>query len=539
MRSISLVSIGGLLSMAVVNHMAAGPLAAADEPAVAVDADVILRGGMLHRGDGQPAEVGDVAIKGDKIVAVGKFEINSVRKQYDCEGLVICPGFIDLHNHSDSQVLKKETRAVINFLTQGCTTIVTGNCGSGPLDVGKYYQEIDEFGVGVNVAHLLPQGSLRRDVIGDDDRKATDEELTRMKELAGKAMQDGAWGMSSGLIYVPSSYADTQELAEIAKVVGRHGGLYASHIRNENIEIIAAVEEALEIGRQAELPVHISHYKSSGKDSWGLVRVTTEIIEKQKAAGQTITADQYPYTASSTSLDATIIPAWARAGGHGAMLARFDDKEQWPRIEDEIISRLRELDDGARLQIASYEPFPAWSGHRISEIAKVEKVTSFDLVMRMLRKGGASIVNHSINEEDVRFVMSLPWVATASDGRAFVPGDTVPHPRSYGTFSRKIGHYAVAEKVVSLEHAIRSATGLPADILRLKDRGYLRAGLAADVVVFNPNEFRDTATFDDPHNYSQGLIHAFVNGQPAMIKGHVTGALAGRALRHESTRVAE
>ncbi len=519
-----------LLAMALIFSYSTGFAQPAEAP---IDVDILLRNGTLHLGDGKPPQVGDVAITGERIVAVGKFKTGTVRQEIDCRGQVVCPGFIDLHNHSDRQVLRKETRAVVNFVTQGCTTIVTGNCGSGPVDAGAYYDEIDESGVGVNVVHLLPQGALRRQVIGNDRRSATPEEIEAMRELAGQAMRDGVWGMSTGLIYVPSSYADTAELIEIAKVVGQHGGIYASHMRNENVELLSAVEEAMEIGKQGKLPVHISHYKSSGKDSWGLVRVATDLIEKQRKAGQRITADQYPYTASSTSLDATVIPAWARSGGRAKMLERFEDKEQGPRIKSAMAAKLRELDEGARIQIASYERQPSWTGKRLAEIAKAEKIEPLELVLRIARNGGAAIVNHSINEEDVRFVMTQPWVATASDGRAYVPSATVPHPRNYGTFPRKIGHYAIREKTIPLEHAIRSATGLPADILGLKQRGYLRAGYSADVVVWHPEKLIDTATFDDPHNYSQGLDYVFVNGRPALSEGRSTGALAGRALRHD------
>lgn len=290
-----------------------------------VDADILLRGGTLHRGDGQPAGVGDVAIAKDRIVAVGEFEIGAVGATIDCRGLVVSPGFIDLHNHSDRQVVSRDTRAVVNYLTQGCTTIVTGNCGSGPIDVSEYYEKMDASGVGLNVAHLLPQGALRRAVIGSDERKASPDELARMKGLTERAMRAGAWGMSTGLIYVPSSYADTAELVDLCRVVGQHGGIYASHIRNENVKLLEAVGEALEIGRRAGLPVHISHFKSSGKNSWGLVREAAKLIEKERRSGARITADQYPYTASSTSLDATLIPSWARAGGRRQLLARLED----------------------------------------------------------------------------------------------------------------------------------------------------------------------------------------------------------------------
>jgi len=279
----------------------------AEQPKAPVDADVLLRGGTLHVGDGAPGVKGDVAIVADRIVAVGHFDVGRIGHEIDCRGLVVCPGFIDLHNHSDRQVLKKSTRAVVNYLTQGCTTIVTGNCGSGPVDVGKYYKQMDDFGVGVNVAHLLPQGALRRKVMGQERRKASPDELSQMKKLAEQAMRDGAWGMSTGLIYVPSSYADTAELIEIAKVVSKYDGLYVSHIRNENLELLSAVNEAVEIGREAKLAVHISPFKSSGQNSWGLVRVASELIEKHRRDGQRITADQYPYIASSTSLGAGLL----------------------------------------------------------------------------------------------------------------------------------------------------------------------------------------------------------------------------------------
>lgn len=499
-----------------------------------IDADLLLANGTLHLGDGQPPSLGDVAIREDKIVAVGEFAIGKVKRTIDCTGLIVSPGFIDLHNHSDEPVTRKETRAVVNFLTQGCTTIVTGNCGSGPVNARSYYDKIDEFGVGVNVAHLLPQGSLRREVIGNEQRRATDDELTRMKELADKAMQDGAWGMSSGLIYVPSSYADTAELTEIAKVVASHHGIYASHIRGEGTDLLDAIGEALEIGRGAKLPVHISHFKSSGKDSWGLVRTAVDAIERARTAGQVVTADQYPYTASSTSLSATFIPAWVRSGGSKQMLARIEAGEESQRAQAAIRKKLEVTDAGQRIQIANYTPRPEWAGRRLKEIADEEQIEPFDLILQIEKNGGAQVVNHSISEEDVRFVMQLPWVATASDGSSRIPNEEVPHPRSYGTFSRKIGHYSVREQAVPLPQAIRSASGLPADILGLKDRGYLRPGYFADVIVWSENELIDRATFDSPHQYSDGIRYAFVNGTPVISDGDVTGALPGRALRHKS-----
>ena len=497
-----------------------------------VDADILLRGGMLFIGDDSEPRIGNVAIQGERIVAVGDFPIGSVVWDIDCEGLAISPGFIDLHNHSDNPILRPATRSAANYLTQGCTTLVTGNCGSGPVIAGAYYDKIDERGVGLNIAHLLPQGALRSRVIGDTNRPATEEELAEMCELAERAMNEGVWGMSTGLIYVPSSYADTNELVEIASVVSKKGGIYASHMRGEGTGLLEAVDEILEIQRRAEVPVHISHFKSSGKDSWGLVRIAIEKIKDAQKDGAIVTADQYPYTASSTSLGATTMPSWARSGSKADTVKRMQaDNEEGARIRAAIEKKLDLTDNGHRIQIASFKKKPQWAGMRLDEIAKEEGISTLQLVLNIEEAGGAQIVNHSINEEDVRYVMTFPWVATASDGGAKVPGASVPHPRSYGTFPRKLGYYSVREKAIPLALAVRSSTGLPAEILGMTDRGFLRAGLVADIVVFKTDELIDTATFVKPHQYSEGVEYVFVNGEVAINEGKLTGALAGKALR--------
>ncbi|MDA1164753.1 MAG: amidohydrolase family protein, partial [Planctomycetota bacterium] len=394
---------------------------------------------------------------------------------------------------------------------------------------------IDEHGAGVNVAHLLAQGSLRGDVIGNTLRKPTTEEQAKLEELADNAMRDGAWGMSTGLIYVPSSYASTEELIAIAKVVSRHGGIYASHIRGEGTGLLTSVEEALQIGREASLPVHISHFKSSGRDAWGLVRQAAANIAEARRAGQPVTADQYPYIASSTSLAATLLPSWAREGGQDELVKRLDSDESGPRLRDILTESIKNRSDGDAVRIARYSPRKDWVGLSLLQIAKKEKRDTLEIALEVFRGGGAQIVNFSMNEDDVRHIMAIDWVATASDGRAYLPGADKPHPRNYGTFARKIGYYSLQEKVLTVEQAIRSATGLPADILGLKDRGYLRNKLAADIAVFDPTTFRDAATFSEPHQYSQGLRYVFVNGMPALVNGSATGALAGRSLRHISS----
>ncbi|MCA9173821.1 MAG: D-aminoacylase [Planctomycetales bacterium] len=496
-----------------------------------VDADVLLTNAMLHDGAGSPPVRGNVAISGDRIVGVGAVLARGAAWTIPCDNLVVCPGFIDLHNHSDSGIVEPATRGNVNFLLQGCTTIVTGNCGSGPVDTGAYYRKLDELGAGTNVAHLLPQGSLRGEVIGVDRRPPDQAELNRMLELAEKAMQDGAWGMSTGLIYVPSSYAETDELVAIGKAVAKYDGIYASHMRGEGIGLLESVGELLEIGRRAELPVHISHFKASGRDAWGLVREAISKVEDARASGQRVTADQYPYIASSTSLDATVIPAAARAGGRKALIERLDDSEQGPALRKQIAASIVKKDDGRAIRFARFDRHPEWAGLSLADVAKSRHESPLDVAVYVARHGGASIVNFSMNEEDVRRVMQTPWVATASDGRTYSPGPDRPHPRFYGTFPRKLGHYSLREQVLPLEQAIRSATGLPADILQLRDRGYLLRGLVADVVAFAPEALIDKATFDDPHQYSEGILSVLVNGKVAVHQGTPTGALAGRALR--------
>lgn len=497
----------------------------------AVDADVLLVGGTIHDGSGAEGVVGDVAINDGKIVAVGKIVRGVIGQTIDCQGLIVCPGFIDLHNHSDRPILDARSRANTNYLTQGCTTVVTGNCGGGHVDVAKYFEDLAETGAGTNIIHLLPHGSLRSQVFGSARRPPSEDELQKMRQLAEKAMRDGAWGMSTGLIYVPGTYAETDEIVEIAKVVGRHGGIYASHIRNEGTGLVEAVREAIEIGRRGGLPAHVSHFKASGSQAWGSLRVAAGLIEDARQKGQRVTADQYPYVASSTSLEAMVIPTWAREGGNKQLVSRLDDQETGPKLRQEIEKKLTTRN---RMVIASFRKRPEWVGKSLDEIASSENRSQLSVVEEITRAGGASAVSFGMNEEEVRYGMQLPWVATASDGSARIPGADRPHPRSFGTFTRKIGRYAIQEKVLPLAAAIRSSSGLPADILSLSDRGYLKTGYAADIAVLDPAQVLDQATFEEPYRYSTGVRHVFVNGRPAVFEGTPTGSLAGKALRHKS-----
>jgi N-acyl-D-aspartate/D-glutamate deacylase len=501
-------------------------------PQAPVEADYVLTGATLIDGSGKPGVVGNLAIKGERIVGVGSFEVAGNPRRIDATGLIVAPGFIDLHTHSDTQITQPATRANLNYLMQGVTSIVTGNCGSGPVDVTAFLKKVDEHGAGSNVLHQVPHNAVRTKVMGNVNRRATPQELAQMRELVDRGMRDGAWGLSTGLIYTPGCYSDTAELIELAKAAAEHGGLYASHIRGEGTELLTSIHEILEIGRQANLPVHISHMKASGRKAWGKAADALGLVEQARANGQIVTADQYPYTASSTSLAATVIPTRYREGKHEELVARFDDPEHGPRLRRAIADALASSDNGKAIRIAGFDKRPEWNGKDLATIASQEKKSVLDVAVDIERNGGAGVVHFSMNDEDMRLIMAKPFVATASDGSARVPSTSVPHPRSYGCFPRKIGLYALKEKVVTLEHAIRSASGLPADILRLPERGYLRQGYFADVVVLDPRTLNDPATFDQPHQYATGVRYMFVNGVLTISDGKYTGALAGRALRH-------
>lgn len=497
-----------------------------------VQCDLVLKGGTIYDGSGEPGRAGDVAIQGDRVVAVGTFAVAGSPKSIDCAGLVVAPGFIDLHTHSDTPLQAAATRANLSYAYQGVTTEVTGNCGSGPVNVARYFDTLERGGIGCNVIHQVPHNSVRSDVMGNVNRPPTADELERMKKLVDQGMRDGAYGMATGLIYNPGTYSKTEELIALAQVAAAHGGHYASHIREEGNGLLDAIQEAITIGREAKLPVHISHIKVTGARNWGNSGDAIRLIDSARAGGQVVTADQYPYPASSTSLRAMVVPARFREGSNAEFKQRLDDPQQGPALRQAIEQMLGGRNGGQSLRIASYRQKPAWQGKDLAAIAQSEGKRVVEIVLEIERNGGAGVVSFGMSEEDVRLYMKQPWVATASDGSSKVPDDTVPHPRSYGTFPRKIGRYSIEEKVIPLEQAIRSASGLPADILRLTNRGYLKVGQYADVAVFDPKTFRDTATYDQPHQYATGLRLLLVNGKAVIEDGKETKALPGRVLRH-------
>jgi N-acyl-D-amino-acid deacylase len=514
-------------------HVCWGVAVLLTSPNDTVEADYVIQNVTLHDGSGGEARTGDVAIQGERLVAIGKVQPAGHPRRIDGTGLIAAPGFIDVHTHCDDGLTKAPTRLNKNYLTQGVTTVVTGNCGDGPLDVADYLRKIDASGAGTNVAHLVPHGAVRRKAMGTAKRPPTPAELDRMRQLVDAGMRAGAWGLSTGLIYTPGSYAEADELVELSRVVGQHRGLYVSHMRSEGERLLEAVQETLAIGRRAGVPVHISHFKASGRQAWGKAAEAVRLVQAARDAGQAVTADQYPYIASSTSLSAMVIPEEFRQ--QGRLTEALADPQRADDIRQRIARNLDARRGGATLFVAKYAKNQAWQGKDLATLAREQQRPVVELVLEIQQNGGAKMVSFGMQEEDVRMIMQLPFVATASDGGVCVPDSSVPHPRNYGCFPRKIGRYAGELRVLPLTAAIRSATGLPADIFGFPRRGYLREGYVADVVVFDPRTFCDTATYEKPHQYATGVRYLFVNGKLAIDRGEVTGELAGRALRHASS----
>jgi N-acyl-D-amino-acid deacylase len=516
---------------------APGPLPAVPPGAPPDSVDVILRGGRLLDGTGNPWIRGDVAVRGERVVAVGRLDGWRAQVELDVSGLYVAPGFIDVHSHAAEGLASEDRSHGFPQLAQGITTVVVNPDGGGDFDLARQRVELLRDGLGVNVAQLVPHGSIRAEVVGMADREATAWEMERMKALVGRAMEDGAFGLSSGPFYVPGRYADTRELVELARVAAAHGGIYTSHIRDESdydVGVLAAVEEVITVAREAGLPGIVTHVKALGPPVWGFSAPIIRRIEAARAEGVEVFADQYPYLASATSLAAALVPGWAQEGGRAGLRDRLRDPEARVRIEAAMEENLRRRGGAERIQFRRHEPDPSIEGRTLAEVAALRGLDGVGAAMALLEEGSPAIVSFNMDERDVAELMRQPWTMTSSDGAFPAWGEGVPHPRSYGAFPRKIRKYAVEDGVVSLEHAVRSMTSLPARVHRMWDRGLLQPGAVADLVVFDLARVNDPATFTDPHRLAEGMVHVLVNGAFAIRNGEFTDVRTGRVLRRQS-----
>jgi len=495
--------------------------------------ELIIRNGRLLDGSGVPWYYADVAVSGDRIAAVGDLEGASARRVIDAEGLYVAPGFIDVHTHAGETLDSPELSGARPLLAQGITTVVINPDGGGPVDLAAQRAALLKDGLGVNVAQLIGHGSVRRRVLGMEDRAPTGAELDEMRELVRAGMEEGAFGLSSGLYYAPGSYAATEEVIELARVVAEHGGVYQSHIRDEadyNIGVVAAVDEVIRIAREAELRGIVTHIKVLGPRVWGYSLALVERIERARAEGVEVYADQYPYTASGTSISGALVPRWAQVGGAEALARRIETPADRARLRDDMLENLDRRGGAARLQFQYHEADHSIEGKTLQQVADERGIEPVDLAIELLKAGGAGLVSFNMREADVELLMRQPWTMTSSDGGLTVMGRGVPHPRWYGTFPRKIRRYVLEKGVLDLAAAVRSMTLLSATVFGMSDRGALRPGAIADIVVFDLERLRDLATYQDPHQLCEGMIHVLVNGRFAVENEEFTGGMHGLVL---------
>jgi len=501
------------------------------------DCDILITNGKIIDGTGNNWYYGNVAIKDGKILKIGRSVNLAAKKTIDAKGLIIAPGFIDVHTHLEDDEAKDPNAT--SFILDGVTTCITGNCGSSNTDIKKYFNWIDSLKLSINVASLIGHNDVRKAVMGRANRDATPEEMKKMETIVDNAMKDGAVGLSTGLIYIPGTYTKTPEIVDLAKIAAKYNGVYASHMRDEGDSVTQAIEEALTIGREAKIPVEISHFKLSGQQNWGRSKETVPMIEAARKEGIEVTIDQYPYTASSTSIS-TLIPDEILADGQDSIKARLERPEVKKYVTKSMIDRLkkRKLKHFSYAVVAYFSPDTSYNGKSIEQInlmkgrkhkVKEEAQTIIDIMIA----GGASAVFHGMSEDDVKRIMQYPFDMFASDASIRILNAGMPHPRGYGTNARVLAKYVREEKVISLEEAIRRMTSLPAQKFQLKGRGLLEEGYAADIVIFDENEVKDVSTFEKPHAYSKGFHFVIVNGVLTVENEKHLGVRAGIALRHQ------
>jgi N-acyl-D-amino-acid deacylase len=497
--------------------------------------DLIISNGKIFDGAGNPWFYGDIAIRGDSIAAIGRLGNAKATARIDAAGLAVAPGFIDIHSHGRRGIFAVPTAE--NYLREGVTTIIEGPDGSSAVPLGPFLQKVSQTPISINFASFVGHGSIRTAVMGLVNRKATPQEVEKMKALASQAMRDGAVGLSTGLFYVPGNYANTEEVIEIAKVVGALGGFHESHMRDETDQIEESVKETIRIGEEGHLPTQITHHKVIGPANWGKSVQTLQLVEQARARGVDVSIDQYPYTASSTGI-AALFPQWSLAGGNAAVVERLHASDARSKIKVEIVHNMRDGRGGGdpkNIVIVNCTFDPNLAGKSLADLtrargAEVTNENAAETAMALQEKGGCSAVYHAIDEADVERIMRSPYTMIASDGEIPIFGKAAPHPRSYGTFARVLGVYVRERNIITLQDAIHRMSGMPAQRLSFRDRGLLRPGMKADIVVFDPATVSDKATFDKPHQYSAGFRDVVVNGKLVLRNGIVTSERPGRLL---------
>jgi dihydroorotase/N-acyl-D-amino-acid deacylase len=503
--------------------------------------DLLIRNARIVDGTGSPWYRGEIAVRGDVVARIAPRIEGAATRTIDAGGHVVAPGFIDIHTHARRGIFDVPTAE--NYTRQGVTTLIEGPDGSSPLPIKPFLERLVALRTTPNFALFVGQGTVRDQVIGPVNRKATPDEIEKMRGLVRQGMLDGAFGLSSGLFYVPGTFTPTAEVIELAKVAGSMGGIYISHMRDEASGIVNSVRETIEIGEKGGLPTQVTHHKIIGKSNWGRSVDSLRLIDEARVRGVDATIDQYPYTASSTSIQAALMPAWALEGGRQEVLKRLQTPSMRSELQKEtarLIMEERGGGDPQNVQLARCEWDPSLAGKRLGDVTKgrgleVTVENAADTALWIVERGGCSGIFHAINEEDLQRVLRHPATMVGSDGEVPIFGQANPHPRSYGTFVRVLGRYVRDLKVITLEEAVRKMSAFPAQRLGLADRGVLREGMKADIAIFNPDTIRDLATFERPHQYGEGVDYVIVNGQVAFEGGKMTAARPGRVLYGPST----
>ena len=497
--------------------------------------DLLIKNGRIVDGTGTPWYEADVGIVGDRITRVGNLSGATSPQVIDATGLIVAPGFIDPHTHALRGIF--EVPNAESALLQGVTTLTEGNDGSSPYPIDKHYADIQDLRISPNWAVFVGQGTIRQRVVGFGLRKASPQEMDRMKQMVRDAMEQGALGISTGLFYVPGSFTSTEEVIELSKVAAEYNGIYISHIREEAAQLIDSVQETIRIGEEAGIPVQITHHKVIGVQNWGASVESLRLVDEARARGVDVTIDQYPYTASQTSINA-LIPQWAQVGGQEEMLTRINSPETYPTIKNEVVAKIlydRGGGDPKNVFISRNSWDPNMAGKNLAELtleAGMEPTpeNAAEIVFDIIRGGGATAVYHAIGPEDVDRIMRHPATAIGSDGPVGVFGEGAPHPRQYGTFARILGHFVRERGVITLEDAVKKMSSQSARRLGIHDRGLITEGYFADVAVFDAEEIIDRASFELPHQYATGMKFVLVNGEMVVENGAHTGRRPGRIL---------